>query len=325
MHNITVRRILKEHFLRILTLIFGMTILLLSGSQTHAQSELAAVLEVLAEGVEVKRVNTADWLPVRVEAIVGVGDSIRTDSTGRVRITYFADGTDTELLPNTEYVIDRFEGDTTSFDLSVTIRKGQTTQRLSRLLDAASSYSIQTPAMELTARGTSFAIRVESAGRSAMLVSEGLVAAAASDANAEVAPGFGVRADDTLSDVVLASTFEQLDAALDGCAAAIQTVDDVSINVRLGASLDYPRVGTLAATEITTLYGVTESGNWYRILFRSGYGWILSSSAQVDTACAGLRVFPESFGPEDPTLYTSLGDEVTLESLLPEATPDAGS
>lgn len=320
-----VRHILNHDFLRLPTLIFGMIILLLPGWSLSAQSELAAVLEVLSEGVEVQRVNTADWLPVRVEAIVGVGDSIRTDATGRVRITYFADGTDTELLPNTEYLINRFEGNRTSFNLAVTVRQGQTMQRLNRLLDAGSSYNIYTPAMELTARGTAFAVRVERSGRSAMLVSEGRVGAQADDASAEVPAGFGVRADETLSDVVLASTFEQLDAALDGCVATIRTTDDVSINVRLGASLDYPRVGTIAAAEIDRLFGVTEAGGWYRIAFRGGFGWILSSSAQIDNACAGLRVFTTGYGPEDPTLYSALGDAVTLESLLPEATPEAGS
>ncbi|MFN8527050.1 MAG: SH3 domain-containing protein [Anaerolineae bacterium] len=289
-----------------------------------AQSELAATLEVLASGVEVLRVNTSNWIAVNVEAIVGVGDTIRTDATGRARITFFADGTDTELLPDTEYRIDAFSGDEQQFQISAAVVVGQTIQRLSRLLDASSSYELITPGMSLGARGTQFTVRVEEGGRSAMLVSDGTVAAGQTTDEAAVSPGYGIRAEvgGELSDVVLASTFDQLDAALDGCTSVLTTSDDVSLNVRQGAATDYPRVGTAAASDVTNLIGVTESGGWYRIVYRDGFGWILSTTAVIDDTCAGLRVFPDHYGPEDATLYTSLGDTVQLEDLqTPVPTP----
>jgi len=288
----------------------------------EVSGELAATLEVLSPRVEVLRVNTVNWITVNLEAIVGVGDTIRTDSTGRARITFFADGTDTEILPNTEYRITEFQSSGDSFDLSVDLIIGQTTQRLSRLLDANSTYEVNTPGMALAARGTEFTTRVLPSGRSAMLVSEGDIAAASEEDAAEVPAGFGVRADEELSAVVQARSFEELDAALDGCVASVQTLDDVRLNVRTGPGLDFPAVGTIAPSEITRFTGVIESGAWYRIEFRGAYGWILSSSADVDEACAGLRVFADNYGPEDATLYTSLGDEISLEDLAiaPEAT-----
>lgn len=298
----------------------------------EVSGELAATLEVLSPRVEVLRVNTVNWITVNLEAIVGVGDTIRTDATGRARITFFADGTDTELLPNTEYRITEFQGSGESFDLTVDLVLGQTTQRLSRLLDANSTYEVNTPGMALAARGTEFTTRVLPTGRSAMLVSEGNVAAASGEAAAEVPASFGIRADEELSDVVQARTFEELDAALDGCVASVQTLDDVRLNVRTGPGLDFPAVGTIAPSDINRFTGVIESGDWYRIEFRGAYGWILSSSAEVDEACAGLRVFADDYGPEDATLYTSLGDEISLEDLTtaplaPQAesteTPDA--
>ncbi|MBC8098851.1 MAG: FecR domain-containing protein, partial [Armatimonadetes bacterium] len=160
--------------------ILGVALLLLSGVlvAVHAQSgTLAATLEVLSEGVEVKRVDTANWLPVKVEAIVGVGDVIRTTATGRARITFFVDGTDTELLPDTEYSIIEFSGDDDTFTLSVEVLVGETTQRLGRILDATSRYDIKTPYMTLTARGTVFAVRVVEDEYAQMLVSEGMVQA----------------------------------------------------------------------------------------------------------------------------------------------------
>lgn len=264
--------------------------------------ELAATLEVLEPGVEVLRANTVNPVSIKVEAVVAFGDIIRTDATGRARVTFFADGVDTELLPNTEYRIEHFRGTTESFDIEVQVIAGETIQRLKKLLDSSSSYNILTPGMELVARGTQFAVRVEGNGRSAMLVSDGAVDASAQSQNASVPPGFGVRANaqESLSDVVAATTFDQLDAALDGCSAVVITPDDVSLNVRSGPATSFDQIGILTAPELSRFFGKTESTNWYRIALGEEYGWILSSTAEVEADCAGLRVFPDDYGPEKP-------------------------
>jgi hypothetical protein len=288
-------------------------------------AELAATLEVLSPTVEVRRVNTVNWITVNVEAIVGVGDLIRTDETGRARITFFADGVDTELLPDTEYRIDRFEGEGDSFTLSASVLLGQSLQRIERLLDANSSYDIETPGMELTVRGTQFQVRVETGGRSAALVYDGTASASQQANTAEVPMGYGIRAaaDGPLSDVVVASTFEELDAALDGCSVEVRTQDDVRLNVRIGPSLALPRAGTVAGAEIPKFMGVSESGNWYRIEFRGAFGWVLATDVTLDPGCAGLRVFPDTY-QEDPTLYEELGDIISLDDLLVQSpTPTA--
>jgi uncharacterized protein YraI len=290
-------------------------------SVAAAQTELAATLEVLSGGVEMKRVNTTNWIAIRVEAVVGVGDMLRTDSTGRARITYFADGTETEILPGTEYRINRFEGNATRFNLDAEVLVGQTIQRLSRLLDANSSYNITTPAMNLVARGTEFAIRVEDSGRSAMLVRDGEVEADAEVNSASVPPGFGVRAavGEPVSDVVRATTFDELDAALDGCSAVVTTLDDVSLNVRSGASTGAERIGFIDASAITTLFGVTTGGGWYRIAFEDGFGWVLSSNAEIAPGCAGLRVFPDNYREGTSMMPTP------APTSAPSATPTPGS
>lgn len=289
-----------------------------------APAELAATLEVLSPNVQVRRVNTVNWITVNVEAIVGVGDLIRTDATGRARITFFSDGVDTELLPDTEYRIDRFEGQGESFTLSASVLLGQSVQRIERLLDANSSYDIDTPGMELTVRGTQFQVRVEPGGRSAALVYDGTAAAKAAN-SAEIPANYGIRAatDGALSDVVLASTFAELDAALDGCSVEVRTQDDVRLNVRIGPSRDLPRAGTVDETDISKFMGVSESGDWYRIEFRGAFGWVLATDTALDPECAGLRVFPDDH-QEDPTLYEELGEIISLDDLLvppPAPTP----
>ena len=315
---------MKRSSIVILTIILIVLEMILT---VHAQeqTQLAATLEVLKSGVEVKRVDTPNGIAIKVEAIVGVGDEIRTDATGSARITFFADGIDTDLLPNTVYRIEEFKGAGDSFTLNAEVIIGQTTQRLGRTLDAGSSYNITTPGMVLAARGTEFAIRVEESGRAGMLVQEGVVEAENEEATAEVPPEFGIRAapEETLSDVVKARSFAELDAALDGCTAQIKTVDDVSLNVRQGPDTSTSRVGTIDAANLTTLFGVSATDQaktaWYRIAFNGGYGWVLSSTATIEQGCAGLRAF-EADWREDPSLYTEPAENTITESATAEPT-----
>ncbi len=310
-------------------LIAGITLgtTLLLCATVLAQNEFAATLEVLNPGVEVQRVNTSNPIAVSVEAIVGVGDIIRTDETGEARITFFADGTDVTLESNTEYRIAQFEGDDEDFQLTVEVLAGQVTHRLNRALGSNSFYDVETPGMTLAARGTIFAVRVEEDGRSAILTREGSVDAESSGNSVDVPLDFGVRSEvnSPLSDVVRATSFDQLDSALDGCTVVVTTVDDVSLNVRLGPAIERPRVGIISAEQIDTFYGVSEAGSWYRLPFRSGFGWVLSSSAQIIGECAGLRIFPDD-QIEDVSLYQDLGDAVDLDNLeTPEATDEPAS
>jgi hypothetical protein len=305
----------------------GICLLLISSpAKSNAQNELAATLEVLSPGVTVQRVNTSDPIAVSVEAIVGVGDVIRTDDTGQARITFFADGTDTELLPNTEYVIEAFTGDEENFSIAVQILAGETVQRLNRILDVNSSYEINTPGMALAARGTTFSIRVERGGRTGMLVSEGTVEAGAEADTADVSANFGIRseADGLLSDVVPATTFEELDAALDGCSASAVIQGDVRFNVRLGPSLEAQRVGTVDPSMIDRFIGTVEDGEWYRIAFRGGFGWVQIGGADISDTCAGLRIFTaDQF--EDASAYAFIGDPIEIETeptITPTEVPD---
>jgi hypothetical protein len=274
-------------------------LLLIAPARLWAQTGLAATLEVLAPGVEVLRSGTSNWIAIEVESIVGAGDTVRTDDTGRALITYFADGTDTEVRPNSEMRIDTFLGSGDTFTLTLEVFVGQTIQRIGRALGDGSSYAVNTPAMTLAARGTQFIVRVESTGRAAMLVREGIVQAEADSEVVEVEPEFGVRADARtgLSEAVRASTFEQLDAALDGCAVTITNPDDVSFNVRSSPQPNGELIATLTVPNIPRVFGITESTGWYRVALDDGFGWIRATALTVERDCAGLRVFPDDTAP----------------------------
>ncbi|MCB9436633.1 MAG: SH3 domain-containing protein [Anaerolineales bacterium] len=287
-------------------------VLLCSGlwvSVATAQTERVAILEVLHEGVEVKRAGTNLWIPISVESIVGVGDSIRTDATGEARITFFGTGADTELEPKTEFMIRRFEGDEDSFTISIEVLSGITRQQVSGFLDLNSSYELITPGMAMTVRGTEFAVRVEDTGRSSLVTSQGVVAASAELTSEEIAAGFGVRAPvgERLSAVVPATSFDELDAALDGVAATFETAADIRLNVRVGPGIEYERVGSIDPAEIDTVLGIDETGVWYRIAFRDGFAWVSGELIEVAVDLDKLPRYNSDF-TENITLYTSIGD-----------------
>ncbi|MGB1287881.1 MAG: FecR family protein [Aggregatilineales bacterium] len=274
-----------------------------------AQGEMAAVLEVLEPGVMVQRAGTQNPITVNVEAIVGVGDVITTDATGHARITFFSDGISTELTPNTVYRIDRFEGDTETFALNMSVLAGITRQQIDRVLNAETIYNVETPGMAMVARGTEFDVRVEEGGRSALVVFEGGVGTLAEAETEEIAPGFGVRSeeDGALSDVVRAINFAELDAALDGCAASVNISEDVQVNFRLAPSLDAPRVGAIDPTLINNVVGTLETDmTWYRIRFDGAFAWFTTNALSLDPNCAGLRLFPADM-TENPADYETMG------------------
>lgn len=271
-----------------------------------AESELVASLETLSGQVTLRRANTADDVRIRRESVVGVGDVVRTGADSTARITFFANGTDTEVLPNTEFRIDEFTGDNDRFNLTVTVLVGQTRQRINKLLDNGSSYTINSQGLAMAVRGTVFKVRVEPGGRAATIVEEGAVQTTAkvSGDSAPVPVGFGVRSEPTgLSDVVKATTFEGLDAALDGCLSVISTLGDVRLNVRTGPGLDFPRIGALNNNTTQRLFGRTASG-WYRVKFSGGYGWIFVPAVKVAASCAGIREYPDDTPAEDTSSYT---------------------
>lgn len=276
----------------------------------RASGELVASLESLNGTVSVKRFDTGDYTQVNGETLVGVGDTVRTATNSRARITFFANGVETDVLPESEFRIDAFTGDEKSFEIAVTVLVGQTAQRVTRLLDANSRYTINSTGLILAVRGTEFAVRVEPNGRAATIVQTGLVKAENPGAAgvADVPAGFGIRAEAAkgISDVVRATTFAQLDAALDGCNAVIKTEGDVVLNVRTGPDLSFTKIGTLDNFTRQLVLGVTETTKWYRVPYAGWFAWVFAPALELDKACAGLRRYPDDQPTEDISRYTGI-------------------
>jgi hypothetical protein len=184
------------------TLISLIIVVLATGSSLalaapHPQeTEFAATLEIYTEGVEVKRAETEQWLAVSGRAVVAAGDSIRTNETGEAIIIWFDDGTLVELRPNTEIVINAFNGNNESdqFVIETRIILGQVFHNVNRLLNQDSRYTVVTPTMQAAVRGTTFGVDVTGGAETTLVVGEGIVAVSQGENQHQVEAGFWMRA-----------------------------------------------------------------------------------------------------------------------------------
>jgi hypothetical protein len=270
---------------------------------------------VNSAGVEIQRVGTSAWAPIKVESLIGVGDSIRTTDKGRATVSFIDDVLLIDLSEQSELTIDSYTGAADAFTVQATVRSGFVSVRSLRTLGETEQFLIVMPGFTAAVLQGTSSIRVESSGRSAVLTTAGSQLSVNDNATSvTIAENNGVRADagGKLSDIVPADTFPLLDSSLDGCPSNIQLADDVRLNVRLGASRSFPLIGGLSSPSSVQAMGVTASGGWYRIRFKEGFGWIQIRTLPLERTCAGLREFADNFGPEDATLYTDLTDAYDL-------------
>lgn len=81
-----------------------------------------------------------------------------------------------------------------------------------------------------------------------------------------------------------------------------QAVRDIP--VRGGPGMSYPVLTTLAADEQLEINGISEDGNWYKVVLPDGnQGWVTSASAQIVTF-GNLRGVPVALAPTDTPTYT---------------------
>lgn len=284
-------------------------LMLISGAAQAQSGDLAAVLNVRHAGVALKLAGTENWIGITKQAIVSAGDAITTDTTGSAQIVFPNTDITTDLDPGGTYQFDQFAAADGSLQLHLATQAGFATQQIGISLTPGSRARLDMPKLNIFAtRFSNFSLRVDQRGRSSVIVHAGRVTAQASTLSVLVSGGYGVRAEVSgkVSDVVRADTFPQLDAAIDGCPAHLTTPDDESLNVRLSPNVDTRMVGVIPAAQITWLYGKAATQPWYRVLYQGGYAWVMSSTATVDPACAGLRLFPDDYGPENGKVF--IGD-----------------
>lgn len=96
-----------------------------------------------------------DWRTINRAELVEEGDWVRTDNLGLAYLTFF-EGVETEILPNTQLKIGKFQVDELqeTFQITVESSVGDLHTQVEQVLDAGSSYELITPTAIIAVRGT---------------------------------------------------------------------------------------------------------------------------------------------------------------------------
>jgi len=116
----------------------------------------------LTEGnVFVMKAGTDDWIEAEVGMSLEVGDAIKTGDDSDAEITFF-DGSTIELRASTQIEVAslHISTDTSSTTISLKQAIGNTVSRVTKLVDPASSYEIETPAGVAAVRGSVMLVSV---------------------------------------------------------------------------------------------------------------------------------------------------------------------
>lgn len=283
----------------------------------------AAVLVVTYPGVEMRRANTAEWLPlpVQAEAPFGAGDAVRTDDTGRAMVT-FGEQVEVFVLPGSTYELTAFAEDATK---QVQLSAGVTGHLIQRLAPGAQldAYRLEGEDLVVTEPATLLGVWSVEGAYSVVLAAEGDAQVTIGEDVLEVPQGHGIRASQTTTPTVteLAAPLNaaRLIGQLDGCPGVTKTLDNLSVNVRVAPGLDSTVIGSIDNKMAVRVLGISQSGNWYRIQAFSGFGWM--QAPLVTNACTDLPVSPP--GTIEHNVAVSGVAPAELELLLPFYGPPA--
>jgi len=143
----------------ILSILVASALVACSPASSSTPSTLT-VLSITDGNVYVMKAGTDSWTEAQVGMSLEVGDFIKTDDDSNAKITFF-DGSTIELQAGTEIEIVSLDiSDTGSTTITLEQTLGTTISRVTKLLDPASRYEVETPTGVAAVRGSSMIVRV---------------------------------------------------------------------------------------------------------------------------------------------------------------------
>jgi uncharacterized repeat protein (TIGR01451 family) len=143
----------------VLSILVASTLVGCSQASSSNPSALT-ILSITNGNVYVMKAGTSSWIGAQVGTSLEVGDTIKTDDDSSAQITFF-DGSIIELYGGTEVKIISLDvSDTGSTTITLEQTIGTTISRVTKLLDPASRYEIETPTGVAAVRGSSMLVEV---------------------------------------------------------------------------------------------------------------------------------------------------------------------
>jgi hypothetical protein len=290
----------------------------------HAQNT-AAVLDITYPGVSLRRVATGDWLTLPVGAIAptGAGDGIRTDATGRALLT-LTDGAELVLLPNGELTITALNtapDGGVHVDLMLTagefaLRAQPDTLHALRVNapHTVTASAGDEPLHLLVRRSPSLTVLLMAEGTASLPDVPELATVTADSAALITAAGDEVHA---VMNLQRPYSPAQAEGIVYGCPGVVQTSGGEDLNTRAGPSTSNPIYGIFPDGAAVQVMGVVASGGWYRVQYRSGFGWAqrLAIELEQDVVDCPVPTLPDDAFDIPNRVLNITPDEVAL--LLP--------
>jgi len=263
----------------------------------NAQQPVAAVVQITYDGVQLQRANTQDWLslPVGAQAPFGIGDTLRTDKTGRALINY-AGAAETLLLPGGDYQLQAFDQtDKLQINLALNLIKGRSIQHINAAGTFA-SYKLYLQDMTLQQPTNLFATQVLPDSASDVIVAQGSLTASKDTKTVDLQAGSGLRAMKILGEVTpIASPqgFSFLSVTSATCRAIANSTipGEDSVAVRIGPGEDYLNLGNIPNGTQVAIVGKMESGSRYLTPYLSSYGWLIANGINIQS-CDTIPIVP---------------------------------
>jgi hypothetical protein len=143
---------------RPLVILLLLTLLIPASTQIASGQQGMTATLIPTQGLVQYRAATAPenaWQTLPGPQIVGEGDWVRTDNLGEAQVAFFT-GDLTTILANTQVQIGKLQGTDQSPVVSLDQSVGDMRHQIGRVLDANSSYEVNTPSAVITVRGTDF-------------------------------------------------------------------------------------------------------------------------------------------------------------------------
>ena len=174
--------------------ILALTILIVSTligcGQASSTPSTLTILSITEGDVFVMKAGTDNWTEAEVGIYLEVGDNIKTSDDSGAEITFF-DGSTIELQAGTEIEIASLDisPDTGATTITLMQTIGTTVSRVTKLLDPASSYEIETSTGVAAVRGSVMLVSVIGDGTTWITNQEGIIWAVAQGVELQIPEG----------------------------------------------------------------------------------------------------------------------------------------
>ena len=280
-------------------------------------ADLPLVLDVVYAQVELQRENTDQWQSLQPGATMptGTGDRLRTDENGRALLTFPAIDATILILPNTEFVI---TAAATGPTFAANVVDGDVIHRTAHP-NASQTYIISGRQTRVqVASAPAHLLVSQRQGADTVLVHTGAVTLAATTGTLTLTDSEAFYANATQTTI-----YDDLQAPVspaavvgrvNGCAGNIRTETGRNLNARIGPGIRNLQLGQFPDGAAVQVMGVVAAGGWYRVQFRSGFGWVERLALSITDPGCDIPTLPNTAFDLPSTIFDVTAREQTLLS-----------